>query len=56
MLTGSVSLIVVAVLCLTAFHPGYCFPPMRQKNKVVPNGIMEKDPPSSDNVSQEGQV
>ncbi|KAL8677732.1 MAG: hypothetical protein Q9186_005867 [Xanthomendoza sp. 1 TL-2023] len=36
--------IVIAVFCLTAFHPGYCFPPMQKRNKVAPNGIMgDKD-------------
>ncbi|KAL8801817.1 MAG: hypothetical protein Q9182_004224 [Xanthomendoza sp. 2 TL-2023] len=32
--------IVIAVLCLTAFHPGYCFPPMQSGNKVAQKGAM----------------
>ncbi|KAL8921491.1 MAG: hypothetical protein Q9172_003996 [Xanthocarpia lactea] len=31
--------LVIAVLCQTAFHPGYCFPPMQMKNRVAPKGI-----------------
>ncbi|KAL8723978.1 MAG: hypothetical protein Q9166_008199 [cf. Caloplaca sp. 2 TL-2023] len=32
--------IVIAVLCQTAFHPGYCFPQMQLQNKSAPNGVM----------------
>ncbi|KAL8813899.1 MAG: hypothetical protein Q9223_006842 [Gallowayella weberi] len=32
--------IVIAVFCLTAFHPGYCFPPMQLSNKVAQKGVM----------------
>lgn len=26
-------MIVIATLCLTIFHPGYCFPQMQMKDK-----------------------
>ncbi|KAL8993790.1 MAG: hypothetical protein Q9169_006079 [Polycauliona sp. 2 TL-2023] len=36
--------IVVAVLCQTAFHPAYCFPQMYSQNTVSPKGIVgDKD-------------
>ncbi|KAL8686082.1 MAG: hypothetical protein Q9218_007360, partial [Villophora microphyllina] len=36
-------LIAVAVVCQTAFHPGYCFPPMYQRKEVGPDVIETKE-------------
>ncbi|KAL8779023.1 MAG: hypothetical protein Q9213_007138 [Squamulea squamosa] len=45
--------IVVAVICQTAFHPGYCFPPMQLKNRVASKEIMDdKDISNPDMVHQ----
>ncbi|KAL8824222.1 MAG: hypothetical protein Q9170_008223 [Blastenia crenularia] len=42
-------MIVIAVLALTAFHPGYFFPQMSMKNKrVAPNGILGEKELSGD--------
>lgn len=34
------SVIVIAVICQTAFHPGYCFPQMRMQGRGSSKGIM----------------
>lgn len=49
-------MIVVAVLALTAFHPGYFFPQMSAHKRVAPNGIVgekelsDGESPSPNNV------
>ncbi|KAL8869413.1 MAG: hypothetical protein Q9174_004289 [Haloplaca sp. 1 TL-2023] len=37
--------IVIAAVCLTVFHPGYCFPPMCLNKQFTEKGVVdEKDP------------
>ncbi|PQE22177.1 sphingoid long-chain base transporter RSB1 protein [Rutstroemia sp. NJR-2017a WRK4] len=34
-------MIVIAVLCLTVFHPGYCFPQITEKSRAIEVGVEE---------------
>jgi hypothetical protein len=34
-------MIVIAVLCLTVFHPGYCFPQISGNSKASEPGVEE---------------
>ena len=43
---------LIVTLCLTIFHPGYCFPQMQMKDKHNKDGevVMSKLESSSDRV------
>ena len=50
-------MIVIAVLALTVFHPGYFFPQMLPQKRVAPNGILgEKEYSDTDSPSQSDRV
>lgn len=46
------SMVLIATLCLTIFHPGYCFPQMQMKNKPSVEGDTTEPKIISDVESQ----